>query len=67
MATTRPVLLRVRNVCDNSCREIQNMYFILSDLLSENRVIYEKMWKNMVGPDKPHMAICHGVCELHDR
>ena len=42
MATTRPVLLRVRNVCDNSCREIQNMYFILSDLLSENRVIYEK-------------------------
>jgi len=24
--------------------------------LSENSVIYEIMWKNMVGPDRPQMA-----------
>jgi len=57
MATIRPVLLRVRNVCHNGCRGIRNVYFMLNDSLSENRAVYEKMRKNMVDPDRPHMTI----------
>jgi hypothetical protein len=32
----------------------------------ENRAVYEKMWKNMVGPDRPHVTlhIEHAHCMM---
>ena len=48
----------MRNVSDKSCRENQNAHFVLNIFffLPENRAVYEKMWKNMVEPDRPHMT-----------
>jgi hypothetical protein len=42
------ILLRMRNVSDNICRENQNIHFIFNNFFSENRAVYEKMWKNIV-------------------
>ena len=40
---------------DKICRENQNTDFMFS--ISENSAVYELMWKNMVGPDRPQMTI----------
>jgi len=32
---------------------------------SENRIIYEIMWRNIAKPDGPQMTISHGACTLH--
>ena len=50
-------LLRARNVSDKSCREHQNTHFVFSKSPPETRAAYEKMWKNIIQPDKPHMTI----------
>ena len=47
----------MRNVSDKSCRENQNKHFTLNNFLPENRAVYEIMWKTMVEPDRPLMAI----------
>jgi hypothetical protein len=49
----------MRNVSDKSCRENQNTHFMFSNLLffSENHVIYEIMWENVVEPDRPQTTI----------
>jgi len=48
------VLLRMGNVSDKSCREDQNKHFVLNNIFSsENRAVYEIMWKNMEGSDRP--------------
>ena len=68
MLTTRPpkplfsiisglILLRMRNVSDKRRRGNQNTHYIFSNFLFENRDIYEIMWKNFVGPDRPQMTI----------
>jgi hypothetical protein len=31
---------------------------------SENRAVYEIMWKNMVEPDRPQMTILYGALAL---
>ena len=51
------VLLTVRNVSEESCRENQNTRFILSNSPppTENRAVYEVMWKNTAEPGRPHM------------
>jgi hypothetical protein len=41
----------VRNVSDKGCRENQNIHFILNKFFPENSVVYEVVWKDMVGPD----------------
>jgi hypothetical protein len=44
------------NVSDKGCRQNQNrdlFYFQL--FFSENHVINEKVWKNVVDPDRPQM------------
>jgi hypothetical protein len=46
----------MRNVTENSCKENQNT-FLCPITFSENRAIYEIMWKNMVEPDRPQMTI----------
>jgi len=38
----------MRKVSDESCRENQNTYFVFSNFFSENRAVYEIMWKNTV-------------------
>jgi hypothetical protein len=44
----RSVLLRVRNVSGNSCRENESTHFVLSDFFfSENRAVCEIMRKNI--------------------
>jgi len=50
-------LLRMRNVSDKICRENQNTHFTLHKLFTENRTVYEIMWKIMVQPDRPQMTI----------
>jgi len=47
----------VRNISDKRCRENQNTDVLCSNISFENRTIYEKMWKNIVEPDKPKMAV----------
>jgi len=36
----------------------KNIFFL-------NRSVYEIMWKNIVEPGSPQMAIKHGTCALH--
>jgi len=56
---SRPVLLRMRNVSDKSCRENQNTHFILNKLFFyfENLSIYEIMWKDIVEPGRPQTRV----------
>jgi len=45
---SRLILPIMRNVSDKSCRENQNTHFVFSNyFFSENRAVYEVMWKNM--------------------
>ena len=55
----RPLLLRMRNFSDKSCRKIraQILCSITSFFFFENPAVYEIMWKNVVGPDRPQMTI----------
>ena len=47
----------MRNVADKSCTENQNTHFVFSNFFSENRAVYEIMWKNMVQRGRPQMTI----------
>jgi len=40
-----------------SCRYNQNTHFMINNFFSENRSIYEIMWKNMVRKTDQQMAI----------
>jgi hypothetical protein len=57
MIISRWILLTMRNVSDESCRENQKAHFIFNKFVSENRAFYEIMWKNVVEPDGPQMTI----------
>ena len=51
-------LLRMRNVSDQICREIQNAHFVFGNFFFfENRAVYEKMYKNIIERDRPQMTI----------
>ena len=51
------ILLRLGNVLDGSCREIQNTQFMVNNIFFKNPAVNEIMWKNTVEPDKPLMTI----------
>jgi len=55
--TSLSSLLRMRHVSYISCRGNQNIHFIPNNHFSENRALYEIMWKNIVGRDSPQMTI----------
>ena len=55
LIVTRAILLRMRNVSNISYRENQNTYFNFNNFFSENRVVYDIMWKNTVDPDRPQI------------
>jgi len=41
----------MRNVSDKSCRSNHNTHFVFSNFFfSENRAVYEIMWKNIESP-----------------
>ena len=51
------LLLTIRNVSGQCCREDQNTHFVFSNFFfSENRVAYEIMWKNIVQPNRPRIT-----------
>ena len=54
---SRCILLRIRSISDEGCRENQNTHFMFNNFFSENRVVYEIMWKNAVEPERPQMTI----------
>jgi len=53
---SRSVLRRMRNISRRSCRENQNMHFVLKNS-SQNRAVYDIMWKNSVERCRPQMTI----------
>jgi len=54
----------VRNVLDSNCKENQKRHFIFDSSFSENRTVYEMMWKNIVQPDRPLLTVrrMHFAC-----
>ena len=38
------------------CTENQNTHFMLSAFFSENRAVYELIWKSTVQPHRPQMT-----------
>jgi hypothetical protein len=58
MIIPRRFLLIMRNVSDVICREkSHHAFYVLLTFFSENRAVYEVMWKNTVETDEPQMAI----------
>jgi hypothetical protein len=55
----------MRNVSEESSVVSQNTHFIFNNLFSENRVVYEIMWKNVVEADRPQMTTKRGTCAWH--
>ena len=51
------LLLRMRNVSDESCWENQNTHFMFNNSIFENRAVYEAMVKNIVEPGRPQITI----------
>ena len=49
-------LLRIKDLSNKTCREIQNTHFTFSDFLPENRAVYDIMSKNVVEPKGPQIT-----------
>jgi hypothetical protein len=47
----------MRNFSDKNRRENQNTHFMFNNLPTENHVVYETVWKNIVQPKTPQMTI----------
>jgi len=56
----------MRNVSEKNFREYQNTFNVQYFSFSDNRPIYERMWKNMAEPDRPKMKYNagHSLCML---
>ena len=46
----------MRNSFRQKNRENQNTHFVFRNFFSENRAVYERMWKNIVEPGRPQMT-----------
>jgi len=51
----------VRNVSDKRYEENQNTFYVQYHFFSDNHAVYEIMWKNIVEPGGPQIAICN-IC-----
>jgi hypothetical protein len=42
-----------------SCKVVEKIkkHFLLNNFFPENRAVYEKMWENLLEPDRAWMAI----------
>jgi hypothetical protein len=47
----------MRKVSDKRCRETKKHTFCVQQIFSDNRALYEIMWKNVAKPSRPKMAI----------
>jgi hypothetical protein len=65
MTISRRILLKIKNVLDENYRENKNTYFVLNNLFSESRAIYDITSKNMVEPEGPQMTSQYGAYKLH--
>jgi len=56
----------MRNISDNIFREYQNTFCVQYFSFSDNRAVYERMWENIVEPDRPKMKYnaAHSLCML---
>jgi hypothetical protein len=56
----------MRNILDERCRKNQSTFFIFNNFFSENRAVYELMWKNMgkTGNDDCVLHLSHCCCLL---
>jgi hypothetical protein len=45
-----------------NCIEKVETRILQAVTFSDNRIVYEIMWKNMVETDRPQMAIQYGAC-----
>jgi hypothetical protein len=54
----------MRNVSDEFEEKIQT-HILCSVTSSEDRFLYEIMWKNMVQPDRPQLTIEYNTRRLH--
>jgi len=61
---SRSVLLRMRNFSDKFVQKIKT-HFMFNKFFPPYCAIYETMWKNMVDPDRPQMAIYYCACAFH--
>jgi len=50
------VHIRMIHASDKSCRENQNIFYILITFF-EILAVYEIMWENVVQPDRPQMTM----------
>ena len=50
-------LLKIRNVSDKFVEKIKKKLYSVIFFFFENRVVYEIMWKSVVQPGSPQMAI----------
>jgi hypothetical protein len=53
----------MRDAVDKFIEKIKTL-ISCSVTFSENRAMYEIMWKNMVEPDRPQIKIQYGACAL---
>ena len=64
--TSHTILLSMRNVSGRSCRENQNEHFVKNDVFfSENRVVYETVWKSTVETYRSQMVTQQGEYSSH--
>ena len=54
---TRSFLLIMRNSSDTLCTVNESTNFVFNNFFSENLTVYEIMWENNVGPERPQMTI----------
>jgi hypothetical protein len=52
---SRSILLKMKNISDENCRENQNKNFMSNIFFS--KILFEKKKKNTVAPDRPRMTI----------
>jgi len=49
----------------NVVEKINTHILCSTTFISENHIVYEIIWKNIVEPDSPQMAIYHCACAWH--
>jgi hypothetical protein len=65
MVLSRWILPRMRDIWAKVVQKIHTHILYSVTFFSENRALYEIMWKNMVQPDRPRMTIQHSACVLY--
>jgi hypothetical protein len=66
MTISRYILLTVRNILDESCRENEkNIFCSVTFFFFEKRAVYEIILKNVFEPGGGGITLRCGACEVH--